>query len=316
MSTQRQILFATISFFTALSAGIAVWACIAFTPGTFALMKWVPSYAFYFTAFPAASLLPGVFLAFDAISGHLSRTSRLGGTSSAGGLSGGPILFPQRLCSAASKLFYGITIISGATITLALAAFLAWFIIGSRQIAPHDTPRLLIQETIPAPFRRLAFSSDPHFGSDTRTPEATENILASVARGNYDAFFVLGDLSETGFPGKGLETASDTLARFLPETPIATLQENHDYLVDGSYRYRKIFNRDPYWHLYSGPVHLIALDLPWGTERFTQTQQDFLEQTLASISPDDFTIILSHCFFWSSGYIDPDTGKPWYDLPI
>jgi hypothetical protein len=46
----------------------------------------------------------------------------------------------------------------------------------------------------------------------------------------------------------------------------------------------------PFWHkVDAGDVHFIALDVEWGLESFTQAQQDWLQQTLAAIDPDDWT---------------------------
>ncbi len=296
---------ALVAFLANLAAGTAAWAVIALSPGTRGLMAWVPAYALYFAMLPATALVPALAFASALILRNLRR-ARVPPESRRPAQAGKAF---RRLEGA----FNGIALAAGALLTAAILAFLAWFLIGTQRVSPRPAPPFLAEGAADRPLQRLAFSSDPHFGAETRNPEATNGILSAIDRGNYDGFFVLGDLSETGFPGTGLEEAAEALARYLPDTPVATLEGNHDYLIGGSARYRKIFKRPPYWRMDSGSVHIIALDLPWGTERFTREQRAFLERTLASVKREDFTVVVSHCFFWSSGYVDPGTGKPWYD---
>ncbi len=281
--------------FACLGAGIATWACIIAQPGTLGLMEWVPKYALYFALIPVISALPTFLLTvastFARRPDGAGRTTRF----------------------IAARISYLLSVVTGGFLTLSIAALLAWFLAGIGTVGAYERPILLPEGESPVPLTRLAFSSDPHFGATTNDLEATKAIISSVARGPYDAFFVLGDLSETGFPGRGLEDAATALAEGLGTKPLATLEGNHDYLVGGSRRYARIFSRPPYWKIDSGNVHVIALDLPWGTERFGANQKAWLEDALAAIPSDDFTVVLSHCYFWASGYSDPETGKPWYD---
>ncbi len=165
-----------------------------------------------------------------------------------------------------------------------------------------------------APLVRLAFSSDCHIGSGRNNPEATRSILRTV-NGGYDAFFALGDFSETGFPGTDLQKAAELFAEELTVVPVATLMGNHDGLVGGSWRFGKYFNAERYYRVDSGTTHVIALNLLWGTESFSHAQKKWLIKTLASIPHTDTTIVISHCYFRASGYNDPETGMDWFDHP-
>lgn len=162
---------------------------------------------------------------------------------------------------------------------------------------------------------RLAFSSDCHVGSGRNDENATRSILRTVNSGGYDAFFALGDFSETGFPGTDLQEAAELFASELVSVPIATIMGNHDGLVGGAWRFGKYFNSERYYRVDSGTNHVIALDLLWGTETFGRAQKKWLVETLASIPQSDTTIVISHCYFRASGYTDPETGMEWFDHP-
>ena len=165
------------------------------------------------------------------------------------------------------------------------------------------------------PLVRLAFSSDCHIGSGRNSPEATRSILRTVNSGGYDAFFALGDFSETGYPGTDLQKAAELFSGELKDVPIATIMGNHDGLVGGAWRFGKYFNSERYYRVDSGKNHVIALTLLWGTESFDRAQKDWLAETLASIPREDTVIVISHCYFRASGYTDPETGMEWFDHP-
>lgn len=67
------------------------------------------------------------------------------------------------------------------------------------------------------------------------------------------------------------------------------------------------------WRLDAGTVHLLSIDLLWGAEGFGARERAWLSAQLDSIPKEDITIVLSHSFIYSSGYVDGTTGKPWYD---
>jgi len=173
-----------------------------------------------------------------------------------------------------------------------------------------------------SPSLRLSFSSDPHWGTDTSNAGARMSILADVAEHAPDAFFMLGDTVETGSSSVQWNFALADLEAVIPKVPVRPLMGNHDALLGGQYLYRKAFfpegfssdSGSPYYfRLNSAAATIIAVDLPWGTENFGRRQRNWLENALKSADPAKPLIVLSHSFFYASGYDDPNLDKPWYD---
>lgn len=178
------------------------------------------------------------------------------------------------------------------------------------------------------PALRVALSSDAHYGRDVSNSEATSAILrrsqAEYEAGRLDAFFDLGDTVETGISAANWKLALESIHRDAPTLPFIALLGNHDALIGGAARWRTAFAADPRgtppgglspssWRIDAGPVHFIALDLLWGPEGFGPAKRAWLQKQLESIPADDFIVVLTHCFVYSSGYVDVDTGKAWYD---
>ncbi len=159
---------------------------------------------------------------------------------------------------------------------------------------------------------RIAVASDPHYGNPKSDGEATKRILKTINDTRYDAFFILGDIAETGAPGQTLSRAATTLAQALPDVPLATVMGNHDSILGGERTFRALFTDKPWYRVDAGTVHIVALDLLWGAETFSHEQKRWLEKTLEAIPKEDTTIVLSHAFYWSSGYI-AESGKNWAD---
>lgn len=178
------------------------------------------------------------------------------------------------------------------------------------------------------PVLRVALSSDAHYGRDVSNADATGAILrlsqAEYEAGRLDAFFDLGDTVETGISAANWKLALESIHRDAPTMPFIALLGNHDALIGGAARWRTAFAADPRgtppgglspssWRLDAGPVHFIALDLLWGPEGFGAAKRAWLRKQLDAIPARDFIVVLTHCFFYSSGYVDEDTGKAWYD---
>lgn len=177
---------------------------------------------------------------------------------------------------------------------------------------------------------RVALSSDPHYGRAASNAAARSAILrlsqAEYAEGKIDAFFDLGDTVEMGMEADDWREALSSIKADAPTLPFVALLGNHDAIVGGAYRWRTAFAAGSgrrgtppgglsasSWKMDAGPVHFIALDLLWGPEGFGAREKSWLVDALASIPKDEFTVVLSHSFFRSSGYVDEGTGKPWYD---
>ncbi len=180
------------------------------------------------------------------------------------------------------------------------------------------------------PTFRVALSSDPHYGRAASNAQARSAILrrsqAEHEAGRLDAFFALGDTVEMGMEADDWKEAIESIRQDAPTLPFAALLGNHDALIGGASRWREAFAGGAgrkgvpeggltasSWRMDSGKVHFIALDLLWGPEGFGAREKAWLAKQLAAIPDDDFIVVLSHSFFYSSGYIDEDSGKAWYD---
>ena len=133
---------------------------------------------------------------------------------------------------------------------------------------------------------------------------------------------MLGDTVETGNAAEMWNAALADLGRYIPQVPLRVLLGNHDALFGGQYLYTKAFfpkgfssdSHSPYYYKVDAQyATVVVVDLPWGTENFGSRQRKWLEQTLASADHTKPIILLSHSYFYASGYDDPDYGSPWYD---
>ena len=83
---------------------------------------------------------------------------------------------------------------------------------------------------------------------------------------------------------------------------------NHDSMFFGRSNFGRYFGGigagedSPYWYrVDAGDVHFIMLDVEWGLESFSSTQETWLTQTLTSINPSDWIVVVTHCPIFSSG---------------
>ncbi len=214
-------------------------------------------------------------------------------------------------------------------VALGAIGFLAWLLATSRAMsAPAPKVRLVDPVSGIASSAEgkvsLSFSSDPHWGVGTADAAAREAILRGVAARRPDAFLVLGDHVEEGQIEGPWREAAGAYASLLGEVPVRPLMGNHDAVVNGQYHYERFFFPDRamsdtgsplYYSIDSGPVRIFVLDILWRAESFGREQARWLESSLAALPPGKQAIVVSHCFAYSSGYVDEDTGLPWYDSP-
>lgn len=178
------------------------------------------------------------------------------------------------------------------------------------------------------PTLRIAVSSDGHYGRDASNAEARSAILrlseAEYRSGRLDAFINLGDIVEMGMEADDWREAIESMRRDAPTLPFLALLGNHDALIGGYARWKAAFApaggrssatgpSPSSWRLDAGRVHFIALDLLWGPEGFGAKEKARLSAQLEAIPPSDYIVVMSHCFFYSSGYVDEETGMAWYD---
>ena len=178
------------------------------------------------------------------------------------------------------------------------------------------------QPQAPAPTLRVSISSDPHWGAGSSDASARSEILASVAEHRPDVFFMLGDTVETGSHSSEWNSALMDLESILPKTPLRPLLGNHDALFGGQYLFKKAFfpkglssdSGSPYYYsIVDSSATFIILDLPWGTEEFKGAQKRWLVSALKKADRTKPIVVLSHSYFYASGYDDPGLDKPWYD---
>ncbi|HOX91342.1 MAG TPA: metallophosphoesterase [Spirochaetales bacterium] len=169
---------------------------------------------------------------------------------------------------------------------------------------------------------RVLISSDPHMDRDISSRDKTRSLLAYAQTqrraNNLDAFFVLGDTVEMGMYKAGWDITLNELRTYAPDVPFSFLMGNHDSLIGGSKRWKAAVgpvDSPRMWRMDAGTVHFIALDLLWGPEGFSAKDKTWLVAQLDSIPKEDYTVVLSHCYFWASGYKDAETGMEWYDHP-
>ncbi len=241
---------------------------------------------------------------------------------------------------AAPKAVLGGLCVAFSVVSLIAALGVAAYVFSQAYGAPAEAPRpALIDPAGGIPLRspadgrpllRVALSSDPHYGREASNAAARSAILrlsqTEYDQGRLDAFFLLGDTVEMGMEADDWEEALAGLHRDAPTLPFLALLGNHDAMVGGQARWAAAFGAGSgrggvplgalsasSWRADASPVHFIALDLLWGPEGFGAKERAWLSVQLESIPDDHYVVVLSHCFFYSSGYVDEHTGKAWYD---
>jgi UDP-2,3-diacylglucosamine pyrophosphatase LpxH len=170
----------------------------------------------------------------------------------------------------------------------------------------------------------FAVASDTHFGASTARNDLTAQMLAEISdtANDFDMFFFLGDLVEHGFTNTHWQQAFETFAPTTSIIPVRFTVGNHDTLFSGFSNYKnycypegmELQTGSQLWYrIDTGKVHFLILDLEWSAESFTANQAEWLEAQLKSIPADDWKIVMSHGFYYSSGL--EMHGWNWYDNP-
>jgi len=168
------------------------------------------------------------------------------------------------------------------------------------------------------PKLHLAFGSDPHWGSSRSNKEARVDILKAVNDGDYDAFYILGDIAEMGMLAGDFTLAVNDLRDYLPNKRFRTIPGNHDVILNGVKLYDSIFQIDGESHYFrqdNGTVHFLFINMLWDETELTNKELKWLEAQLKEIPQEDTVIVISHCYVVSSGVYDPLALKNWGDLP-
>ncbi len=169
---------------------------------------------------------------------------------------------------------------------------------------------------------RFAVASDAHFGSANSRNDLTSYMLAEIADpdNGFDMFFFIGDLVEYGFNDNEWDEALRSLNTATSIIPTGYAAGNHDTLFSGLNNYLNYCSpqgvdsniKSRLWYRIDiGNVHFLVLDVEWSAETYTGAQAEWLEEQLQDIPQDDWTIVLSHGFYYSSGIYSH--GWEWYD---
>ncbi len=169
---------------------------------------------------------------------------------------------------------------------------------------------------------RIAVASDAHYGSGNSRNDLTADMLSEIAdpANAFDMFFFIGDLVEYGFNDNEWEESFNSFNTATSVIPTRYAAGNHDTLFSGlgnylNYCTPKGLDEDAdarlWYRIDIGSAHILVLDVEWSAESYTKAQSEWLEQQLKGIPEEDWTIVLSHGFYYASGHYSH--GWNWYD---
>jgi UDP-2,3-diacylglucosamine pyrophosphatase LpxH len=192
-----------------------------------------------------------------------------------------------------------------------------WYRVNNGQIYYFNTP------PAEGPLHFAVFS-DAHYGNPTASNDLSAQMLQYIADPSHDfrLLFSLGDLVDHGFNDENWQAAFQALSTITSKIPTRFTVGNHETIMNGlkkyeAYCYPKgmvLESGSRIWYRVDvGDIHFLVIDLEWSAESFTSEQAEWLETQLASISPDDWTVVMGHGFYYASGA--RTEGWNWYDNP-
>ncbi len=169
---------------------------------------------------------------------------------------------------------------------------------------------------------RFAVASDAHYGSKNSRNDMTSEMLVKIAdpANEFDMFFSIGDLVEYGFNDNQWKEAFDSFNTATSVIPTRYAAGNHETLFSGLGNYLNYcvpegLDADAdarlWYRIDIGNIHFLVLDIEWSAETFTKAQAEWLEEQLINIPEDDWTIVLSHGFYYACGQYS--NMWKWYD---
>ncbi|MBN1689559.1 MAG: metallophosphoesterase [Dehalococcoidia bacterium] len=190
-----------------------------------------------------------------------------------------------------------------------------------RDLQPSTRYWYSLNDSVPVHFTTMpgkgqplhfAVGSDAHFGAGTARNDLTGKMLRQIAdpEHNYRMFFFLGDLVEHGFNDAQWEKAIQAFSSTTSKLPTRIVVGNHDTLFGGVNLYEEYMSPQPmeiqtgsrlWQRIDVDDVHFLLLDLEWGIDSYTPEQEAWLEGQLLTIPADDWCIVMSHCYYYSSG---------------
>lgn len=161
------------------------------------------------------------------------------------------------------------------------------------------------------PLLRIGISSDPMYGDPDAAKTERTATLQNMKAQKYDAVFILGNLSHFGLDTEAYREAADEISEIMEGQPVRFVMGGRDALINNRYRFARNFcgnDKEPFYRIDAGPVHLIVLNLLYDTAEFTAKQKDWLIKQLENIQQTDTTIVLCHSYMAASG-TKTSTGK-------
>ncbi len=167
----------------------------------------------------------------------------------------------------------------------------------------------------------FAVGSDLHFGGNGDRAAITRSILTQMGDPShgYDYLFLLGDLVHLGYWDPSWKEFLEAYPSASPVIPLRTVMGNHDGIFTGYEKYFDYLYPDGmdnrsgsrlWQRIDVNGIHLIFLDLEWGTESYNEEEKAWFEEQLASIPPEDWTVVMQHTFYYVSDHFDD--GTPYY----
>jgi UDP-2,3-diacylglucosamine pyrophosphatase LpxH len=180
-----------------------------------------------------------------------------------------------------------------------------WYQLNQDEAVYFDTP-------VTEGSLHIAVASDAHFGRSVSRSDLAVQMLSDIADSvnDYDMFFFLGDLVEYGFLNEQWREAYNAFAPTTSVIPVRYTAGNHDTLFAGFGNYKNycypegmaLETGSQLWYQVDiGRVHILILDLEWSAESYTADQAAWLETQLENIPDDDWNIVMSHGYYYSSG---------------
>lgn len=165
---------------------------------------------------------------------------------------------------------------------------------------------------------RFAVASDAHFGAGNNRPDLTIKMLKQITdpQNRFSLFLFIGDLVEHGYNDAHWHEALSTFTSCTSSIPSLFAAGNHDAIMGGLRRFQDYLSAGgrvaSLWRRVDvSGVHFFVLDREWNDDSIPPDRKTWLERELATIPPGDWTVVISHAYYYASGGVY--NWYPWYD---
>jgi len=187
----------------------------------------------------------------------------------------------------------------------------------SYQVNQGETRRFRTPPKPGQPFH-FAVASDAHFGAGDARPDLTARMVKQIAdrRNQFSLFLFTGDLVEHGYNDSHWQEAITALSPCTSSIPSLFAAGNHDAIMGGLGRFQDYLSAggkaDLLWQRVDvSGVHFFILDREWNDDSIPPDRKTWLEEELASIPSGDWTVVISHAYYYASGGVYG--WYPWFD---